>query len=205
MMSKHRLSVPDDKGSILLVSLIILVALSIIGGIALKTTNHELKLSRNDKVIQRLTTKTESSSKSAIERVEAVPTYTLRRNFLLGGTEYPWINQVTKPLFDDGDNFQIMLDSAKTTSNWKEGTNCDTLSNIGGNEGDGLFDFNDEFSNCRYRVFDVEVAPGSSLQTGNTYSKTGNMKTNVHNFASVGFCQERAARRMVLVGYRLEY
>lgn len=201
-MRRHTVLFSDDKGSILLLSLIILVALSILGGIALKTTNHELTLARNDKVIQRLTTRTESSSAVAIEKLKTTPTPDIQRNFNMDGQAFPWMKRVEVPHGSDDDNLTTMLNEVKATSHWIEGTNSATLSATGGEES-GFF--NNEFANCQYRVFDVEVAQGSSLSMGNTYSKTGNMKTTLHNFASAGLCQEQSARRMILVGYKLDY
>lgn len=200
-MNKQIKPILDEKGSVLLVSLVILVALTIISGIALKTTNHELKLSRNDKVIQKLTSKTESTSYAAIETLESIPGKDLIKNNSVGGVNLPWMNRISTSRFrgpQDDDEFQTTIKTVKDKSYWTSG-NPGTFSGTGNTVFDG------EFANCQYSVFDVGVAPGASLKTGNSYSKSGNMNTNLHNFASAGLCTDRASKRMILVGYRREY
>jgi hypothetical protein len=77
-----------------------------------------------------------------------------------------------------------------------EPTNCAPLVPEPDNAGSDCF--LEEFKQCRFQVIDVEVAPGSSLQTGNNYS-------TMHNLYITGLSEENPGKCLVQIGYRKRY
>ena len=194
-----------EKGVILLYTLLVLVVLTLIGAIGLQTTCFELKLSGNDRLINRLKIKAESTAATAVELVEKQPRDMLRDSNWDSPTRNPWFSRGQTDRFDmesikDTKKNENLKDYIADLSNWTEGgedpPNCAVLKAETGDETEEAF--SKEFPECRFQVIDAEVAQGSSLQTGNRY-------TTLHNLYVTGVSVESKGKCMVQIGYRKRY
>lgn len=194
---------PNEQGVVLLSALLILACLSILGAMALTTTRYELRLSGNDKMIARLKTQAESTAAATVERLEHLPVTVLKDSDWHSPTRRPWFSRGIDDRFDTlsgEDKYNNLEAYINDTACWIDQSdspvNCAVLT--ADTEEPASRAFQDRFPDCRFQVIDVEVARGSSLQTGNRFK-------TMHNLYVIGVSTQGNARRMVQFGYRKMY
>lgn len=210
----------QESGSILLVALVILVALSFIGGLALTTTNYELHLSRNDKVITRLKTRTAAVALATAQRLESLPDNVLdntdwvsedRPNWLSRGENDKFdafafdssvVDEEGNPLLDEnGDPLNkqaFILAYTQNIDNWGERNRATFTPGGAALEDEDIGEmFNDSFgNNCQFQVIDV----GTIGELG-----TGNNTSTMHKYYISGYCVDGQQTRLVQLGYKKKH
>lgn len=201
--NRSYLTINNDQGSILIYTLIVLIVLTLVGAIGIQTTWFEIKLAGNDRFINRLKIKAESTALAAVELVEKQKPQTLKDSDWESPTRMPWLSRGLDCKFDtvSGEDKRGALNTyIRDISHWVDGqdapTNCAPL--VPEPENAGSDSFLKEFKQCRFQVIDVEVAHGSSLQTGNNYS-------TMHNLYITGLSEENPGKCLVQIGYRKRY
>ena len=202
-MTKIMILKEKESGAILLYTLLILIVLSIIGVMGLKTTYFELQLSGNDKCIHKLKLNAGSTAAAAVEIIEKQPETLLRDSNWESGTRFPWFSRGESDQFDTVSaekKYHDLKDYIMDIANWRtpenSPSNCSSLSPETMNGQTGIFVQN--FHDCKFQVIDAEVSQGSSLQTGNNYS-------NLHNLYITGLSTENNGKGMVQIGYRKRF
>jgi hypothetical protein len=192
-----------DRGSILIYTLMVLTVLCLIGAIGIQTTWFEIKLSGNDRFINRLKIKAESTAASAVALVDKQQPDVLKDNAWDSPTRQPWLSRGMNDQYDmeSGEDKRKNINAyIRDTANWNDDgddpDNCAVLVPETDNE-DGEH-FSEQFNRCLFQVIDMEVAQGSSLQTGNRYS-------TMHNLYITGLSQENQGKCLVQIGYRKRY
>lgn len=196
-------SMANENGSILLVALLIMVALSFFAVMSLNSTDFKLKLSGNDKNITRLKTRAEATVAFAAEMVESLPGSTLKNTDWNASSRPGWLSRGRDNQYDvpsELDKYQKINTYAWDLSNWiYDGSDPHNAAVL---EPEQDFDsgesFAGKFPSCMYQVIDVEVSEGSSLQTGNRLK-------NMHNLYIIGASTQGQGKRMLQIGYRKEY
>ena len=193
----------NQRGSILLYTLIVLTILCLVGAIGIQTTWFELRLSGNDRLINRLKIKAESAALAAMILVDRQPPRVLRDSDWESSTRMPWLSRGNGNRFDqDSEEEKRSAVNAyiRDTANWDHDgatPNCAVLAAENDDDEKKSF-FDQNFPDCRFQVIDMDVAQGSSLQTGNRYE-------TLHNLYITGFSSERQGKCLVQIGYRKRY
>jgi hypothetical protein len=195
--------VSNERGSILLAALLVVVTLSFFAVMSLTATHYKLTLSGNDKTITRLKTSSESTAAAAAEYLETLPESIMKDTDWESPTRLPWLSRGKNNGFDmlsGTKKYTAINEYIWDLSNWKhEGVgpyNSEVLTpdtDFASGES-----FTHRFSSCEFQVIDVEISEGSSLQTGNKYK-------TMHNLYVTGASTRRSAKRMVQIGYRKVY
>lgn len=193
----------NDQGSILIYTLIVLIVLSLVGAIGIQTTWFEIKLAGNDRLINRLKIKAESTALTAVELVDKQKPLTLKDSNWESPTRMPWFSRGLDCQFDtvSGEDKRGALNTyIRDISHWVDDqdgpANCAAL--VPERDNARSKSFLKEFKQCRFQVIDVEVAQGSSLQIGNNYS-------TMHNLYITGLSEENQGKCLVQIGYRKRY
>ncbi len=192
----------NERGSILIYTLIVLTILCLVGAIGIQTTWFELKLSGNDRLINRLKIKAESTALAAMVLVDRQQPQALRDSDWDSSTRLPWLSRGIDNRFDQdsGEEKRKAVNTyVRNTANWNhdgDTPNC-AVPTAESDDEKGSF-FSERFQDCRFQVMDMEVARGSSLQTGNRYE-------TLHDLYITGFCLERHGKCLVQIGYRKRY
>ncbi len=191
----------DERGSILIYGLIVLTVLSLIGAIGIQTTWFELNLSGNDRVINRLKTKSESAASTAAALIgNQLSDRVLSETDLDSPTRLPWLVRWKSDKDFDETKYDAIKSFVQNPGNWSDGkngpANCTYLVPEKGNAASP--DFMCEFSKCRFQAIDVEKSHGSSLQTGNNQG-------SMHDFYITGLSEENSGKCMTQIGFRKYY
>lgn len=193
----------NQRGSILLYTLIVLTILCLVGAIGIQTTWFELRLSGNDRLINRLKIKAESAALAAMILVDRQHPRLLRDSDWESPTRMPWLSRGEGNRFDQdsGEEKRTAVNAyIRDTANWDHHgatPNCAVLAAENDDDEKRSF-FDRNFPDCRFQVIDMDVAQGSSLQTGNRYE-------TLHNLYITGFSTERQGKCLVQIGYRKRY
>jgi len=197
------MTINNEQGSILIYTMIVLIVLSLVGAIGIQTTWFEIKLAGNDRFINRLKIKAESTALTAVELVEKQKPQTLKDSDWESPTRMPWFSRGIDCQFDmvSGEDKREALNTyIRDSTHWVDDqnapANCAPL--VPEPNTKGRDSFLKEFKQCRFQVIDVEVAQGASLQTGNNYS-------TMHNLYITGLCEENQGKCLVQIGYRKRY
>jgi len=201
--NRSYLTINNDQGSILIYTLIVLIVLTLVGAIGIQTTWFEIKLAGNDRFINRLKIKAESTALAAVELVEKQKPQTLKDSDWESPKRMPWFSRGHNNQFDTESGEikrtninHYIRDITQWADDQDDPTNCAPL--VPEPDNAGSDSFLKEFKQCRFQVTDVEVAPGSSLQTGNNYS-------TIHNLYITGLSEENPGKCLVQIGYRKRY
>lgn len=197
--SNKRLS--NERGSILIYGLVVLTVLCLIGAIGIQTTWFELNLSGNDRVINRLKTRSESTVSTAAALLgNQLSGQILSDTDLTSSTRLPWLFRWDSNTEYDEKKYDLIKSFTQNPGNWTDGRNgspnCAYLTPDQGNAADSSF--MSEFGKCRFQAIDVERSHGASLQLGNNQGA-------MHDYYITGLSEERYGKCMTQIGLRKYY
>ena len=140
-------SLNNEKGSVLVLALLLLAVLTVVGLSSINMSVTEYKIVGNERVYQNNFYRAESAALEAAKRLDLIDVEVLRgKNF----SGYPWLNTQDDVATEDGD------DGLADTSNWEE-SNSDDASVL---------------DNTKFAVVEKGIAKGTSLdvtQGSNVY------------------------------------